>query len=93
MILTNENRRLELRNHLFWDVSKVDPIRNQRLIIERVLKRGNLKEYAELLKFYELPLIKDKIYEIKKFDKKTISFLAKFLNIDKSKLQIDDTYK
>lgn len=93
MILTFNNKTLELRNHLFWDVSNVDPVGNQRLIIERVLKRGNTKEYVDLLQFYGTLLVIQKIYEIAIFDRKTISFFVRFLKIDKSKLQVDDTFR
>lgn len=49
----------KLRPALFWDtdISKIDWIKNQRFVIERVEERGNELEKAEIKRFYDSRLL------------------------------------
>jgi len=56
-----DNLLPHLRKSLFWDVNpdKLDPQKNARFIIGRVLDFGNLKEWKVIKEFYGLSKIKE----------------------------------
>ncbi len=85
MILVYRGNILVVRNHLFWDINKknIRPQKNKRLIIERVISRGDLDEFAMLNNFYSRETIKKTIVNISSFDKKTLKFISDFYNIEK----------
>lgn len=49
----------KLRPALFWDtdITKIDWIKNQRFVIERIEERGNEIEKAEIKRFYDQRLL------------------------------------
>ena len=56
-LAANEQRTPDLskiRKVLFWDTSldKIDWIKNKRVIIQRILERGNDTEIREMIRFY-----------------------------------------
>lgn len=79
MILEKENIRIELRDHLFWDVpeNKLDLERNKKLIIERVSGRGNKREFASICSYYGINAIKQSIMRSKDTDLRTRNFIMK----------------
>jgi hypothetical protein len=85
IILKNNNKTLTLRDTLFWDVDKalLDAEKSKRLIIERVLTRGNMEEFKQLKEFYTLQELKDTVIRIGSMDAKTLNFISDFLNISK----------
>ncbi len=85
MILTNKNKTLQLRNNLFWDIPNIEAGKNDLIIIERVVKRGNIKEFIGILNFYNSNLIKSLLLRIKDLDKRTINFLSNYFHINKDK--------
>ena len=52
--LKNNNKKLRLRDSLFWDINpdKLNAHSSIMLIVERVLTRGNMFEFKQLIKFY-----------------------------------------
>jgi len=52
---------MEFRQSLFWDTDpkKIDPQKNARYIIERILDLGNDKEVKWMWDYYDKKLIKE----------------------------------
>ncbi|MCX6327280.1 MAG: hypothetical protein NT144_11625 [Bacteroidia bacterium] len=83
--LKNGNRNLQLRNTLFWDVDpvKLDARTSKTLIVERVLTRGNMEEFKQLIRFYPLLELSQTVVKIGYLDKRTLNFISGYLNIPK----------
>lgn len=74
---------------LFWDVniSAIDWEKNARWIIARVLSRGDLPDFYELVRFYGLNRIKAEMLQVRFLDKKTLSFVATLFDIPKEQFR------
>jgi hypothetical protein len=79
----------KIRKELFWDISpeQLDIQRNRRLIIDRVLQYGNLKEFIYILDLYGIEKIKQEVKQIAYLDPKTLEFVSGYFNIDKKELK------
>jgi len=75
----------KLSQYLFWDynITKLDPNIDIKMILERVFSRGTEKDEKEIFSFYGKEVIKNTVLEIKYFDKKTLNYLSIILNIPK----------
>lgn len=71
------------KQSLFWDVSAVDPQKNSRFVIERVLTFGDNDDFRWINDFYGLARIKEIIKKSRNIDKKSLSFWCQFFNINK----------
>ena len=73
------------RKELFWDVDweRFDWARSRRLVIERVLTRGNWDEFRNLIAFYGPETIKDEVVKIAYLDPRTLSFASFWFRIPK----------
>lgn len=82
-------KNLKIRKELFWDVDsdKMDEKKNRRLIIERVIKQGNLQELNSIIDFYGKFGIGETIKTLNYIDPKTLNFFSLFLNIPKNKFK------
>jgi hypothetical protein len=80
---------LNLRPHLFWDVdfNALDEEKNKRLIIERVLNRGTIDEFKQILSYYGEENIKGIVVNIRALDNKTLEFVHSFFHIPKEKFK------
>jgi len=80
---------LSLPKRLFWDISPeyLDEVKSRRIIIERVLTRGDVPELKVIITFYGLEVIKKEIVKVAYLDKKTLAWVSLFLNIPKSKFK------
>lgn len=69
---------------LFWDVDMgcLDIERHARFIIQRVISRGNLTDWEQLLCLYGENKIRDEVINIRSFDQKSLRFLSVFFDID-----------
>ena len=78
-----------LNKALFWDTdySNIDYDKHARFVIERVLTRGNLKDWHEIKRFYGLSKIKNEALNIRYLDKITLNFCHTFFNIKKEKFR------
>ena len=78
-----------LQSTLFWDTipEHIDPDRNVRFIIERVISRGSLKDWKNILAFYGNNRIQKEVVGIRSLDSKSLSYLSVFFNIDESKFR------
>jgi hypothetical protein len=83
--LTNHKSKLYLRNTLFWDVDPafLDAEKSMLLIIERVLSRGNIEEFKQLITFYTQNEIKESVLKIGSMDARTLNFISGYLNVPK----------
>lgn len=74
------------KQSLFWDVDlkKINPKKNAKFIINRVLSFGNLDDFRWLIKFYGKNRIKEEFQKSKKLDAKSENFWCLYFNIKKS---------
>ncbi len=77
---------MELNKALFWDVQidSLDIETHARFIIERVVSKGNLADWNLLKKIYGKKRIKQEALGIRSLDKKTVSFLSAYFDVEKS---------
>ncbi len=75
----------EINKSLFWDTDfdRIDFEKNARFVIQRVLTRGNEKDFQELIKFYGIERLKKEIVKVRYLDKKTLNFCSVFFGINK----------
>lgn len=78
---------------LFWDTdyNSIDFKKHARFVIERVLTRGNLDDWNELNKLYEIDKIKEEVVKIRYLDKITLNFCHTYFNIQKEKFRCYNT--
>jgi len=64
MVKKNAKKIIKFRQELFWDVDPktVDPRKNAKYIVERILEFGNMPELKWLFGFYQRAFIK-KVFE------------------------------
>lgn len=84
--LTN---KLTLSAALFWDTDpmNLDLEKNAKYIIERVLTKGLLRDWQQLMKFYGKERLKKEIVGIRYLDKVTLNFCSTFFDIPKSEFR------
>lgn len=72
----------DLSKHLFWDVETetVDPERNKRFIIHRVLEYGTLDDWRRIREHYGIETIADTAARIRDLDRKSACFVAMLAN-------------
>jgi hypothetical protein len=70
---------------LFWDVDResIDPERNKRFIIERILARGDVDDVRWAQGLYGRSTLKEILLKAKTLDRKSLSFWCNYFNIDK----------
>lgn len=80
---------IPVRNTLFWDfdISKMDPEVNLRIIIERVFNLGNLDELKFIFNYYGTDVIRHEIVRAGSLDEKTLQFASDILEIPKEKFR------
>jgi len=80
---------LKMNPALFWDakINAIDADIHGDYIIERVVKRGNIKDWRLLSKMYGVETIKTTSTKIRFLDKKELSFLSSYFMIPKEKFR------
>jgi hypothetical protein len=83
--LVNDNKKMILRETLFWDVNpaELSTHTSKSLIMERVLTRGNLEEFRQLIHFYTITELSQTVLKIGNLDNRTLNFISEFLNLPK----------
>ncbi|MCD4832672.1 MAG: hypothetical protein K8R31_02675 [Bacteroidales bacterium] len=83
--LKNNNEKLKLRDSLFWDIDpkKLNAHSSIMLIVERVLTRGNMLEFKQLIKFYPVHELSQIVLKIGYMDARSLNFISGYLNIPK----------
>jgi hypothetical protein len=73
------------KSHYFWDVnvSALDEVKNQRLIIERIMSYGSLQEIIILLEYYGKQTVIRTCLGLASLDPKTLNFLSALFDLPK----------
>ncbi|MFW5830974.1 MAG: DUF6922 domain-containing protein [Prolixibacteraceae bacterium] len=79
----------QLNKAYFWDVDSrlLDDIKSKRLIIERVMKYGNLHEIGLIKRFYGEEDVKQTLFNLNYIDPKTLNFLSILFKVPKNKFK------
>lgn len=74
-----------LDKRYFWDVdiSRLDPERNRRLIIERVFEFGEVAEMKLIIKYYGASKVIEVLKGLNYLHPKTLNLVSKYFNIPK----------
>jgi hypothetical protein len=80
---------MKLNSTLFWDIdiATLDYELHSRLIVERVLTRGNLTDWFELLGYYGLEKIKSEALQIRYLDDLTLHFCSLIFGVPKNQFR------
>jgi len=75
----------DIRPFLLWDVdiNRFDFNQQRRLVIERVCTLGNLNDYAEIIRFYGIEVVKNELQMSSSLDPKTLNFFSQYFNIQR----------
>ena len=73
----------------FWDINpdSIDEIKSKRLIIERIINLGNLREIKYMISFYGKDEVIKTIINLNHLDPKTLNFFSIVFDIPKSKFK------
>ena len=85
IVLKNNKGKIELRTTLFWDIDpkRLNAQTSKNLIVERVLTRGNMLEFKQLINFYTIPKLSQIVLKIGYLDVRTLNFISGYLDIPK----------
>jgi hypothetical protein len=72
----------QIRKHLLWeyDLGNFDYLRSKKIVIERIIERGNLKEWREMLLFYGKATVLEVARNSKQLDRKEKNFTEIFVD-------------
>lgn len=89
MLLKLGEKKAEVDSSLFWDMrpEDVSAEKNSRLIIQRVLMRGNFSELRGVFNLYGEERFISIAKNLKSLDRKTLNYLSSVFNIDKSEFR------
>lgn len=79
----------QLDKTYFWDIDpgQLDEFRSRKLIIERVMNFGNLREIKLILEHYGREEVKKTVCDLNYLDPKTLHFLSLLFNIPKKEFK------
>jgi len=79
----------KLNKTYFWDIDPglLDENKSKRIIIERVMNYGNLREIKLILSHYGKEEVKKTVCNLNYIDPKTLNFLSLLFNIPKSEFK------
>ncbi len=71
---------------LFWDIDldSLDPERNRRFIVERILARGDADDVRFVRERYGDDVLKETLLAARSLDRKSLSFWRSYFNLDTS---------
>jgi len=69
---------------LFWDcdINSIEPIKNKKFIIERILSRGDVDDFNWALQFYGADTIQKIVLNNKTLDLKSQNLWCRYFNIN-----------
>lgn len=72
----------QIRKHLLWeyDFDNFDYLLSKKIVIERIIERGNLKEWKEMLQFYGKDTVLEVARNSKQLDRKEKNFTEIFVD-------------
>lgn len=84
-----EKYYMTLPKHIFWDIDleTLDYKKNARFIIQRVIQKGSLEDWACIKVYYGLEFIKNEILHIRDLDQRTLNFFSTYFGLDKKKFR------
>lgn len=79
----------QLNKAYFWDsdIRQLDVWQSKRLIIERIINFGNLREIRLIKEFYGIKEIKSILCNLNYIDPKTLNFASILFHIPKTKFK------
>jgi len=84
-------RRLlaQLNKTYFWDIDPeyLDERKSKKIIIERIMNLGNLKEIKLVRNYYGDEVVIDTVCDLNYIDPKTLNFLSLLFNIPKKRFK------
>ena len=77
---------MEFEKTIFWDVKMedIDWDAHAGFVIQRVVQRGQIKDWVLLKNKYGLPRIKEELLKTRSLDKKTLQFFSTYFDIPKT---------
>ena len=73
------------KKSLFWDVKSIDPEKNQRFVIERILDFGDEIDFKWAIKYYGKDKIVENLTQARTLSAKSLLFWCQYFNINKEK--------
>jgi hypothetical protein len=73
------------KRSLFWDTSELNPQKNQKFIIERILNFGDEDDFHWALKTYGEDGVRENLMQSKVLDKKSLFFWCQYFNLNQNK--------
>ncbi|MEX0812473.1 MAG: hypothetical protein WD048_09680 [Chitinophagales bacterium] len=79
----------DFSSHLFWDTNRdmLDFEKHKSQIIYQVLEYGEMKDWKMIQEIYDKDTLKEVTTNLRQLDVVTLSFIAHYLNIDKSEFR------
>ena len=73
-----------IRRHLLWEYNfeALDFQRSKKVVIERIIERGNLLEWKEMLRYYGREAVLEVARDSKQLDRKEKNFTEIFVDSD-----------
>jgi hypothetical protein len=80
---------MNLSIHLFWDVDydAINWDKHRGFVISRVLSRGSLEDWKEIISFYGMEKIMLALLHARYLDKRTLNFSSFYFNIPKEEFR------
>lgn len=77
-----EVKQLEIASHLLWefDLSTFDYQASRKIVIERVIERGNLEDWRAMVSFYGKAMVREIALSSKHLSSKDRIFTSIFLD-------------
>ena len=79
------------KKSLFWDVAEVNPKKNKKFIIERILNFGDEEDFRWAIKIYGNNEVKENLLKSRTLDKKSLYFWRQYFNLDQSQCLKDQS--
>jgi hypothetical protein len=78
-----------LQRTLFWDVNPdlVDWQTHARFVVERVVTRGSLEDWREIVRYYGWERLGAEVVKIRSLDRKTLAFCSAVFEIPKEQFK------
>lgn len=73
------------KKSLFWDVNTLDPVKNKKFIIERILNYGDEVDFCWAKETYGDKKIKEALLKSRALDKKSLSFWCQYFKLDQNR--------
>ncbi|MDD5071712.1 MAG: hypothetical protein PHQ42_03180 [Patescibacteria group bacterium] len=73
------------KKSLFWDVAEIDPQKNRKFIIERILNFGDEADFRWIIKSYGEDEIKKIILKTRALDNKSLFFWRQYFNLNQNR--------